>query len=349
MDGGSGALLDGVLRCRLESRGMDSRNTPPPIPPLGANVSRPLWSVMIPTYNCTKYLPETLRSVLEQDLGPEKMQIEVVDDASDDKPEDIVQSIGAGRVEFFRQAVNGGVVSNFNTCISRSRGALVHILHGDDLVRPGFYARIAELSRQWPAAALLATRSLFIDEAGVVTYVSPRLVNLERETRAPGRFLYECLLQCAGVVIRRSFYEAFGGFDRRLVHTADWEMWLRAITLGGGVVSAEPLACYRTFEGNDSSRLRRTGENLRDYLRLADILEGRVPDFDARRFRAAVARDALDQARFFSKRGDPGAARANEDVWREVTSFKTIVRRAAGAVLDAGLDALRDVRRKVAL
>ena len=43
---------------------------------------RPFWSVMIPTYNCGDYLRRTLESVLCQDPGPDKMQIDVVDGCS---------------------------------------------------------------------------------------------------------------------------------------------------------------------------------------------------------------------------------------------------------------------------
>ena len=50
--------------------------------PVPEGTPRPVWSVMIPTYNCAKYLRETLVSVLAQDPGPEQMQIEVVDDYS---------------------------------------------------------------------------------------------------------------------------------------------------------------------------------------------------------------------------------------------------------------------------
>ena len=57
---------------------------PPVIQTLPDGTERPLWSVMIPVYNCSSYLPSTLQSVLEQDPGREVMQIEVVDDASSD-------------------------------------------------------------------------------------------------------------------------------------------------------------------------------------------------------------------------------------------------------------------------
>ena len=62
-----------------------------------AGAPRPRWSVMIPTYNCARYLEATLRSVLTQDPGPEAMQIEVVDDHSTaDDPEDVVTRLGGG-------------------------------------------------------------------------------------------------------------------------------------------------------------------------------------------------------------------------------------------------------------
>ena len=62
--------------------------------------SRPFWSVMIPTCNPgADYLEETLKSVLQQDPGPEQMQIEVIDDYSkDDTAAEITRRVGAGRV-----------------------------------------------------------------------------------------------------------------------------------------------------------------------------------------------------------------------------------------------------------
>ncbi len=46
---------------------------------------RPLWSVMIPTYNArADYLEKTLNSVLQQDPGPKQMQVEVADEGSVD-------------------------------------------------------------------------------------------------------------------------------------------------------------------------------------------------------------------------------------------------------------------------
>ncbi|MFM6004846.1 MAG: glycosyltransferase family 2 protein, partial [Sphaerospermopsis kisseleviana] len=74
---------------------------------------RPLWSVMIPTYNNIQYLEKTLKSVIEQAPEPDVMQIEVVDDDSTELDiEEIVSKIGKGRVSFYRQPQNLGFIGN---------------------------------------------------------------------------------------------------------------------------------------------------------------------------------------------------------------------------------------------
>lgn len=106
--------------------------SPPVIRPVEGNGSRPLWSVMIPVYNCSPYLPQTLKSILLQDPGPEQMQIEVVDDCSTDADvAQLVMQIGKGRIDYFCQPVNVGSLRNFETCLNRSRGKYIH------LPRPG--------------------------------------------------------------------------------------------------------------------------------------------------------------------------------------------------------------------
>ena len=269
---------------------------------------------MIPTFNCADYLRQTLSSVLAQDPGAERMQIEVVDDCSTkDDPEPVVREIANGRVNFFRKTRNEGAVANFNTCIERSQGHFVHILHGDDYVAPGFYAKLGQLAQQHPDTALIASRVFFVDEQNVISNISDRLKSLESASNDCSNFYYGTAIQFAGVAVRRTFYECHGGFLPELVHTADCEMWARAVALGGGVVSPEVLAFYRVFEGNDTGRLARTAENLRDLDRLAALLASRHDDFSATRHRQRVCRQALGQVQHFQNLGLAEAAAANHD------------------------------------
>jgi glycosyltransferase involved in cell wall biosynthesis len=289
----------------------------PRIEPVSSGAPRPVWSVMIPTFNCAKCLGQTLESVLSQDPGADQMQIEVVDDCSTkDDPAAVVQEIGRGRVIFHRKEKNEGATANFNSCLQRSRGHLIHILHGDDWVLPGFYARIQEVADRYHDCALFATRSFYTDEEGHYTGLTHRLPSLEK---SPGRnargFYGGTPVQFAGVVVRRCFYEAEGGFNTSLVHTADWEMWARAVAKGGGLVLPEVLAAYRVFAGNDTGSLMRRAENLRDRERLHAILSDRHEDFNVAAAKARLLKMAMDQERRFEKSGDDEAAAANREFW----------------------------------
>jgi glycosyltransferase involved in cell wall biosynthesis len=285
--------------------------------------SRPFWSVMIPTYNCAGYLGQTLQSVLAEDLGPDLMQIEVVDDCSNkDDPEAVVKSVGRGRVEFHRKPKNAGAIANFNTCLERSRGRYVHILHGDDTVVGGYYQCISGLIDRFPDAGLYASRCFSIDAESVLMWISPRVEDLEVPSKDARRFYYESPVQCAGVTVRRASYERLGGFRTDLVHTADLEMWARIVSSEAGVISPEVKANYRIFLQNDTGRLAKTGENIRDICRLNDLFASRYPDFSMALARQKTAERALRQYRDFSALGETAAADINRRLWFELTPFR---------------------------
>lgn len=289
----------------------ETTSSPALLAPIAPGTPRPLWSVMIPTHNCAGFLRETLRSVLAQDPGSEEMQIEVVDDASDaDDPALVVEEIGAGRVGFHRRPVNGGHIANFRTCLDRSRGRYVHLLHGDDAVCDGFYRAIRQGFEACPDAGAAFCRQIFIDEAGREIWRSPP----ERETSGPlenwlERIAVRQLIQTPSIVVRRDVYETLGTFDHRLSWVEDWEMWVRIAVHYPVWYESEPLALYRMHSCSSTSRKMRTGENLRDVQRAIAIIARQLPRNLAERLgrqsREFWAEDALaNRVPAFVRAGD---------------------------------------------
>ena len=255
----------------------------PEIDPVPAGEHQPTWSVMIPTYNCAALLRETLNCVLAQAPGPERMQIEVVDDASTrDDPEAVVRELGAGRVAFYRHPKNVGATANFNACLARSRGKIVHVLHGDDLVLPGFYARMEDLLGRNPEAGSAICQYVTIDEGGVWTGMpGPKKRTAGIYADALPAIASSTWVQFASVVLKRSVVEAVGGFHPSLIHAADWDMWKRAALHRPVAYEPTVLACYRVFEGNDTSRLVATGANAQDIRRAIDLSACYLPSPEA--------------------------------------------------------------------
>jgi glycosyltransferase involved in cell wall biosynthesis len=308
--------------------------------PVDSKFSRPQLSVMIPTYNCAELLKVALNSVLTQLDHTDEVQIEVIDDNSTkDDPEIVVREYGRGRVTFYGHAENKGATRNFNSCLQRARGRWIHVLHGDDFVLPGFYQAVTQAIEANPGVGIIATRNFVVDERGEINSLSRRTYDLEKVGRNALPYTLYNPFQFASVVISRDAVEEEGGFNESLVHVADWELWTRLMQRRGALSINKPLASYRVFDGNDTSRLKRTGENLRDYERLAALFAASIPGFDSEDFLKRNVGLAREQADFFRSQGDLLAAASNEKFWMErVPVRKRLVKKS--------LNFVRDLKRK---
>jgi glycosyltransferase involved in cell wall biosynthesis len=313
------------------------------IPPVADMAARPLWSVMIPTFNCGRYLSDTLASVLRQAPAPDVMQIEVVDDHSLlDDPESVVQQTSGGRIGFFRQTANVGHIKNFETCLKRARGQLIHLLHGDDYVLDGFYATIERAFHAVPQLGAAFCRSMLINDGTREQSLTALLGD------GPG-VLTDAILHLAAeqhimtpsIVVRRAVYEELGAFDQRLLGAEDWEMWVRIAAHFPIWFEPQALAVYRMHEDSKSARHIRTGERTH-YIRMAiDIMSSQLPDNVAasitRRAKQTYARSAVDTAvQLLRKRDLAGAIAAMRQTLRLSRSpgiFLYAARRSARALL----------------
>jgi glycosyltransferase involved in cell wall biosynthesis len=269
---------------------------------------------MIPAYNCSQYLIENIRSVLQQDPGPETMQIEVVDDFSTDADvENLVREIGKGRVGFYRQSQNVGSLRNFETCLNRATGQYIHLLHGDDQVKPGFYKEIEKLFTLFPQAGAAFTGFVFVDE------LNERLYDNHELLTEPGilqnwlvRIANSQLIQVPAMVVRRSVYEKLGGFYG--VHYGeDWEMWARIAASYPVAHSPERLALYRVHRDNITSRYFLTGQSMTDAMQVVNTIQHYLPPSERARSKRAAKKHlayyfARNSDKIYHQYGKPFAA-----------------------------------------
>jgi glycosyltransferase involved in cell wall biosynthesis len=247
---------------------------------------------MIPTCNPRRdYLRQTLAAVLAQDPGPAVMEIAVVDDCSSRcDPRDELRDIGGERVSWFRQDCHRGIGWNWNTCIERARGQWVHILHQDDLVLPGFYRRLSEGVTAHPAVGAAFCRDVVIDGQGQRKW-SQLLI---RET--PGlvddwiEHVFVALhLRASAMVVKRSVFEALGGFRLDLQYALDWDMWKRIAAAYPLWYEPEALACYRRHAASASFTFIRSGANIAEIRRSIEL--------SAAELRPAIAAQVTQRAR----------------------------------------------------
>jgi len=310
----------------------------PVIPPRAPELTRVEWSVMIPTYNCAHFLAETLTSVLVQDPGPDQMQIEVVDDASDDAPEEVVAAVGRGRVSFFRQPSHQGQHRNLATCLQRSRGNIVHLLHGDDLVLPGFYAALNRGFASDDQIGAAFCRWQVIDASGhTMTIARPEQTAPGVLPDALGLIASEQRIVTPSIAVRRLIWEQLGGFDPRLACAEDWEMWVRIAAAHPIWYEPSLLASYRSHAHSTTGRNFRNAHELRYSALAIDIFRPYLPPSRKRSIvtsaRSAYAETALANAGRLAEEGDIPAMRAHLRAALRLRRSPGVLRRAAGLLL----------------
>lgn len=257
--------------------------TPAPAPAVGPRPpgATPRFSVMLPAFAPDEKLLAALRSVLAQAWPPTAMQITVVDDASTPGlTRRLVRTADPdGRVEVVEFEQRLGLAGNWNRAIALARGELVHLLHQDDYVQPGFYASIDRGFRAAPDAGMAFCRSRIVDgvgrrikassrlrwRAGLISNWLPAIAERQR-------------IQTPAAVVRRSTYETLGGFRPELSQTVDWEMWVRVAAAYPVWYEPRCLAVYRRHPDNETTRLFQSGAVWPDILRAIEINAAYLPE-----------------------------------------------------------------------
>jgi len=232
----------------------------------------PKISVLLPSYNNARFLPEAITSVLGQDFTAFEMVIS--DDASTDNSAEIIKRFAQHdtRLHMTVQPRNLGLVSNFNWCLSQARGEYIKFIAGDDkLARSDALGRLAALLDENPRVTLASSAARIINERSEVEFVRDylRRDRLEEGTIACRRCLMSGVNQIGEpslVLFRRRF--AGSGFNPTYRHWVDVEFALRVLEQGWFAYLAEPLVSFRFHEGQQTRRDQAENLHLTEFYRL---------------------------------------------------------------------------------
>jgi glycosyltransferase involved in cell wall biosynthesis len=266
--------------------------------------------VTIPCYNYGRFLAEAVSSVLDDQEGVD-VRVLIIDDASTDDSADIAKEIAARRpqVELVVHPVNRGHLATYNEgVLDWADGDYAVVLSADDRLTPGSLRRAAELLDARPQVGFAYGHPLHYRQDSPMPVARTTVRGwsvwsgrqwLERRFRDSN----SCITS-PEVVVRTSLQKRVGGYDLRLPHTADMEMWLRLAAYGDvGYVRGADQAFYRVH--GDSMTTSRTPLIDLHQRRLAhEVTLERCADVlpDADRLSAIVRRKIAWQALWFAAR-----------------------------------------------
>lgn len=249
----------------------------------------PLFSVIVPAYNATATLRETLDGMLAQDF--DDWECVVVDDGSTDDTAALVQEYVErdSRFELIQQQ-NTGTAGAYRTGIAASAADLLIICAADDYLLPRHLWAMNEFVLQNSDYDIYSCNGEYLYHESQMR----RKVYSSPEWQKPRSLSFEQVIQecffSVGAVFRRRIYEGVGG-HRLGVYVDDYDFWLRAMARGARhLYTPAVLSVHRVSDFQQSANLVRVFESNVEVYRHLLQAEDLLPEHRAL-LESVVARD----------------------------------------------------------
>ena len=225
----------------------------------------PRVSIAVPTYNCEKYVAQSLESLLGQSYGD--FELVISDNASTDNTEAVCRQYAAQdkRVRYVRRSENIGGPGNFRYVFSLCSGEYHKWSTADDYWHPDFLKEAVAVLDQKPDVVLCYPKTRKIDLEGVMlSDYDDRLHLIDDSPRTRFRQLYERIGLCnahLGLIRREPMLKT------RLIaaHKASDVDFLAEMALLGKFWLLPDIRFFRRLHPESSSWDRGSVEHQRKY------------------------------------------------------------------------------------
>lgn len=207
-----------------------------------------LVSIVTPSYNSSKYIKQTIQSVLSQTY--ENWELIVVDDCSTDNSVEIIKefAVNNSKIRLLEFQINKGAAEARNAAITMAKGEFIAFLDSDDIWKP--FKLEQQINFMGNELDFTFTAYELIDEFG-------SKLNQQVDINQVGSFDYEDMLKkkatlgCSTVIVRSS---GFSDISMPPLRTGqDYALWLKLLKTGKkAYVLSEILGQYRILSNSIS-------------------------------------------------------------------------------------------------
>ena len=252
-------------------------------------------SILIPLYNCEKYIAETLECAINQTW--QDKEIIVVDDGSTDNSYQIAKSYESDILKVYTQK-NKGASAARNNAYSKSTGELIQYLDADDLLSPNKVEEQVKIYQNNLNTECIICSNIIYFTDNIITGLEFPRAQIITTDYCPGEellidiFDYMIATQTSMWLVPRPVVEKTGGWNEDLLQNPidDAEFFSRAISKCKIVYYCPTAVVYYRKPVDGLSR-RRNKQAAESTLASAGIMKNIILNYSSsRRARLACAK-----------------------------------------------------------
>jgi glycosyltransferase involved in cell wall biosynthesis len=206
--------------------------------------NKPLVSIVLPTYNGSRYISQSINSCIDQTYP--HWELIIVNDASTDETPEIIERFAHQdpRIHIVHHEENRRLPAALNSGFARARGDYFSWTSDDNLYHPEALEEMVRFLESNPDVDFVYTGITLIDDKGQTIQQVP--------ARPPEMLIVEDAVG-ACFLYRREVHEALNGYDEDLFLAEDMDFFLRATFAFKLQPLQKNLYSYRHHENSLSS------------------------------------------------------------------------------------------------
>ncbi len=209
-------------------------------------MNSPAVSVILPAYNCEKYIGKAIQSVLQQTFAD--LELIIINDGSTDKTESRILQFTDPRIIYLQNPQNKGLIYTLNRAIELAKGNYIARMDSDDICLQERLSKQKQYLDTHPETTMVASTINFIDANGNDKGIWP----LDRKTISPAfisnKMPFENCIAHPTIMIRADILKKLK-YNPRQVNIEDYDLWLRLLNRGYVIDKInEPLLWYRIHD-----------------------------------------------------------------------------------------------------
>jgi len=208
----------------------------------------PAVSVILPAYNCEKFIGKAIQSVLQQTFTD--FELVIINDGSTDNTESIIHEFDDQRIVYLKNSNNQGLIYTLNKAIAHANGKYTARMDADDICLEERLAKQKTFLDQNEDIAVVASTIEFINEQDEKTGIW----ELDRQTITPAQIRRAILKQnCIAhpTVMMHTEITKQMKYKEYQKNIEDYDLWLRLLNRGYKIAKLdEPLLLYRIHDSS---------------------------------------------------------------------------------------------------
>lgn len=217
---------------------------------------QPLVTIVLPTYNGSKYIKQSIDSCLNQTYR--NIELIIMDDGSTDETPEIIKFYKDERIKIITHKMNKGLSTALNRGFAQSKGEYLTWTSDDNYYVENAIERMLEFLKEKKCDFVYTDFYGFSEDSLNITSITlPKNPELEKRNTIGPCFIYS-----------RCVKENVGDYDPSIILAEDYDYWIRISKKYKMYHLPSPLYYYRNHFGSLSSRV---AKGYRDYI-LIDLL-----------------------------------------------------------------------------